>query len=184
MGLRFGVKAEILVGVADGLAERSFDERLLVEFAANSRCGSVERSANLEVGIGLGVGVGLHVRAGLSQQIALQKSIDGLGGGGFSVCAIPLVDGAIAIFKGLAAGCFRKGFLVRGGALGSHGAIAVLIGGMLSSGSTVARCQSGALCVARATGFPSCGGDPPYQHGGDARKSSPNRAIAARGDHG
>ena len=82
--VRLRVEAKIPICLPDGLADRSFYQRLFVEFPGDARSSPVQCRSDLKVRIGLRVWPGLHARAGLCQQIILQKVVDRLGGSGFS----------------------------------------------------------------------------------------------------
>ena len=75
---RLSIEAELGVRVADGQADRRFDERLLHESVADGPGGAVEGSPDLQIGVGPGAERGLVVGAGLGQQVPLQELLDRL----------------------------------------------------------------------------------------------------------
>src|SRR5581483_7696660 len=175
---RLGIEAERLVGVADRLPDRRFDERLAGELAADARGGAVERGAHLEIGIGLRVGTRLVADGGLREQIALQELVDRFGRCGLGVGAAALRDGALLLRDGAVAlggrGLFRGERAVafgRGRTLRRRRTVALLtrllfrLHGAIALDDGLALGAHGAARLHRARDDP---GDEDDEHRGDA----------------
>src|SRR5215471_14817925 len=87
------VETQVEVCIADGLADRSLNQRLAVELARDSRSSPVQSGAHLEVWVGLCAGSSLYTSAGLRQEIVLQKVVDCPSCGCFAIGTAPLARG-------------------------------------------------------------------------------------------
>src|SRR5215472_15953798 len=93
LNVRFLVKTKVDVGIADGLADRRFNQRLMIKLARDTHSSTIESGTHLQVRAGLDVRSSLYTRAGLGQEIILQELIDRSGNGRFVVGAVSFAHG-------------------------------------------------------------------------------------------